>query len=69
MRAIDHSAEWKNKSGLLFNKKRWESFKKRGVYGEVTPSEWKHPRVLGSGAELNSLSTLYQQAVSNTISD
>ena len=48
---------------------KMESFKKRGVYGGITPSEWKHPRVLGSGLELNSLPTLYQQAVSNTISD
>lgn len=48
---------------------KMEFFKKRGVYGGITPSEWKHPRVLGSGLELNSLPTLYQQAVSNTISD
>ena len=48
---------------------KMESFKKRGVYGGISPSEWKHPRVLGSGLELNSLPTLYQQAVSNTISD
>lgn len=35
MRAIDHSEEWKDKSGLLFDKKRWSLLRKEVSVGEL----------------------------------